>query len=56
MYSSIILQTDMAAPGTNGDAFAALDEIKPPPGVVLPPKEIKGKAHHPAMLNALTAI
>lgn len=24
------------------DAVAALDEIKPPQGVVLPPKEIKG--------------
>jgi splicing factor 3A subunit 1 len=26
---------------TNGDAAAALDELKPPPGVVLPPREIR---------------
>ena len=26
---------------TNGDAAAALDEFKPPPGVVLPPKEFR---------------
>jgi splicing factor 3A subunit 1 len=36
----------MAPPAANGDAFAALDEIKPPPGVVLPPKEIKGMLHY----------
>ncbi|TVY28876.1 Splicing factor 3A subunit [Lachnellula hyalina] len=31
----------MAPSATNGDHVAALDEIKAPPGVVLPPKEIK---------------
>ena len=31
----------MAATGTNGDASAALDDFKPPPGVVLPPREIR---------------
>jgi splicing factor 3A subunit 1 len=31
----------MALSATNGDAIAALDEIKAPAGVVLPPKEIK---------------
>lgn len=31
----------MAANGTNGDAPAALDDIKPPAGVVLPPREIR---------------
>lgn len=31
----------MAATATNGDAAAALDSLKPPPGVVLPPKEIR---------------
>lgn len=31
----------MAPSATNGDAIAALDEIKAPAGVVLPPKEIK---------------
>ncbi|KAI3327172.1 Pre-mRNA splicing factor PRP21 like protein-domain-containing protein [Xylariaceae sp. AK1471] len=29
------------AANTNGDAAAALDDIKPPPGVILPPKEFK---------------
>lgn len=32
----------MAPSATNGDAIAALEEIKAPQGVVLPPKEIKG--------------
>lgn len=31
----------MAATGTNGDAAAGLDDIKPPAGVVLPPREIR---------------
>ncbi|KIN07701.1 hypothetical protein OIDMADRAFT_47597 [Oidiodendron maius Zn] len=31
----------MAPSATNGDAMAVLEEIKAPPGVVLPPKEIK---------------
>ncbi|RSL89498.1 hypothetical protein CEP52_014900 [Fusarium oligoseptatum] len=31
----------MAAVTTNGDAAAVLDEIKPPAGVVLPPREIR---------------
>jgi len=34
----------MAPSATNGDAIAALEEIKAPTGVVLPPKEIKGEA------------
>jgi splicing factor 3A subunit 1 len=32
----------MASLATNGDAMAALEDIQAPPGVVLPPKEIKG--------------
>ncbi len=32
----------MAPSAINGDAFAILDEIKAPAGVVIPPKEIKG--------------
>lgn len=31
----------MAAATANGDSAAALDELKPPPGVVLPPREIR---------------
>lgn len=31
----------MAAVATNGDASVALDDIKPPAGVVLPPREIR---------------
>ena len=31
----------MATPASNGDAAAALDELKPPAGVVLPPREIR---------------
>ncbi|KAK0390707.1 hypothetical protein NLU13_0210 [Sarocladium strictum] len=31
----------MAAPETNGDSSAGLDDFKPPPGVVLPPREIR---------------
>ncbi|KAI9163620.1 Pre-mRNA-splicing factor sap114 [Paramyrothecium foliicola] len=31
----------MAAVATNGDASAALDSLKPPTGVVLPPREIR---------------
>lgn len=31
----------MALPATNGDAISSLEEIRPPQGVVLPPKEIK---------------
>lgn len=33
----------MAPSATTPDALAALDEIKAPAGVVLPPKEIKGQ-------------
>lgn len=36
---------DMAPSATNGDAIAVLEEIKAPPGVVLPPKEIKGASN-----------
>jgi len=36
----------MAPSATNGDPIAALEEIKPPQGVVLPPKEIKGAPRH----------
>jgi splicing factor 3A subunit 1 len=32
----------MASLAMNGDAMAALEDIQAPPGVVLPPKEIKG--------------
>lgn len=32
---------NMATPATNGDATAALDSLKPPEGVVLPPREIR---------------
>jgi hypothetical protein len=35
--------TDMAPSAINGDVIAALDEIKAPAGVVIPPKEIKGQ-------------
>lgn len=28
---------------TNSDAAAALDDIKPPQGVILPPKEFRGE-------------
>lgn len=35
----------MAPSATVPDALAALDEIKAPAGVVLPPKEIKGQQH-----------
>lgn len=31
----------MATPATNGDVAAALDELRPPAGVVLPPREIR---------------
>lgn len=31
------------ATSTNGDAAAALDDIKPPQGVILPPKEFRGE-------------
>ncbi|KAG5993391.1 hypothetical protein E4U43_003513 [Claviceps pusilla] len=31
----------MSAATTNGDPAAVLDELKPPPGVVLPPREIR---------------
>jgi hypothetical protein len=34
----------MAPSATNGDAIAVLEEIKAPPGVVLPPREIKGSS------------
>jgi splicing factor 3A subunit 1 len=37
----------MAPSATNGDALAVLDEIKAPAGVVIPPKEIKGKISLP---------
>jgi splicing factor 3A subunit 1 len=32
----------MAPSAINGDSMAMLEDIKAPPGVVLPPKEIKG--------------
>lgn len=35
--------TGMAPSLINGDVLAALDEIKAPAGVVIPPKEIKGQ-------------
>ncbi|KAJ8129888.1 hypothetical protein O1611_g3740 [Lasiodiplodia mahajangana] len=34
---------DNMAAATNGDAAAALDDIKPPQGVILPPKEFRGE-------------
>jgi hypothetical protein len=34
----------MAPSAANGDAIAVLEEIKAPPGVVLPPREIKGSS------------
>jgi splicing factor 3A subunit 1 len=43
----------MAPSATNGDPIAALEEIKPPQGVVLPPKEIKGAPPHPFKLDHL---
>jgi splicing factor 3A subunit 1 len=50
----------MAPSATNGDHIAALEEIKPPQGVVLPPKEIKGAPPQPLpsehLLTASTAI
>jgi len=36
----------MAPSATNGDAITVLEEIKAPPGVVLPPKEIKGMSRN----------
>jgi hypothetical protein len=39
----------MAPSATNGDALAALDEIRAPAGVVIPPKEIKGTFPHPVL-------
>lgn len=44
----------MAPSATNPDApdaLAALDEIKAPAGVVLPPKEIKGQRSMPIFLG-----
>jgi splicing factor 3A subunit 1 len=50
----------MAPSATNGDPIAALEEIKPPQGVVLPPKEIKGAPLSPLsmryLLTSTTAI
>jgi hypothetical protein len=47
----------MAPSATEPDALAALDEIKAPAGVVLPPKEIKGERSLPAILDhSLTLI
>lgn len=37
----------MAPSATNSDAIGVLEEIKAPPGVVLPPKEIKGMSRNP---------
>jgi hypothetical protein len=37
---------NMAPSATNGDAIAVLEDIKAPPGVVLPPKEIKGTSRN----------
>lgn len=34
------------APAATGDAIAVLEDIKAPPGVVLPPKEIKGTSRN----------
>ena len=46
----------MAPSATNGDAIAVLEEIKAPPGVVLPPKEIKGASgSHPRSTHELTS-
>lgn len=39
----------MAPSATNGDALAVLDEIRAPAGVVIPPKEIKGKISLPLL-------
>ena len=36
----------MAPVAMNGDTMAALEDIQAPPGVVLPPKEIKGASSH----------
>ena len=50
---------NMAPSATNDDAIAVLEEIKAPPGVVLPPKEIKGMSHvhhHEHQLIFFTAI
>ena len=44
----------MAPSATNGDAIAALEEIKAPPGVVLPPREIKGAIPNPHSRMQLT--
>jgi len=38
---------NMAPSAATNDAVAALEEIKAPPGVVLPPREIKGAQPHP---------
>ena len=51
----------MAPAATNGDIMAALEDIQAPPGVVLPPKEIKGASspchiHKEHQLTAFTAI
>lgn len=44
----------MAPSATNGDAIAALEEIKAPPGVILPPREIKGATSNPHSRMQLT--
>jgi hypothetical protein len=45
----------MAPSATNGDAMAGLEEIRAPPGVVLPPKEIKGASSTRAEEHQLTS-
>lgn len=40
----------MAPSATNGDTMIALEEIKSPDGVVLPPREIKSKKPYPLPL------
>jgi splicing factor 3A subunit 1 len=42
----------MAPSAVHGDAIAVLEEIKAPPGVVLPPKEIKGAPMRCPTFNA----
>jgi hypothetical protein len=46
----------MGPSAANGDAIAVLEEIKAPPGVVLPPREIKGspsKIYHESITDIL---
>ena len=46
-------QRTMAPSATNGDGMSSLEEIKAPAGVVLPPKEIKGKSSNLILLKNL---